>query len=106
MSPIGDIWLIEATPIAKCHHVVTDVGLNRNRAKTYRFWVHLVAHGALSVISTIVDILVARNEGTIVHFYRFQRNKINQRRVDGLCSTWDWIACGCPATKTFTIVNT
>src|SRR5512134_3578070 len=25
----------------------------------------------------------------------YQRNKINQRRVDTLTRTWDWIACGC-----------
>ena len=25
----------------------------------------------------------------------YQRNKINQRRVQELCRTWDWIACGC-----------
>jgi hypothetical protein len=25
----------------------------------------------------------------------YQRNRINQRRVDALCRAWDWIACGC-----------
>jgi hypothetical protein len=25
----------------------------------------------------------------------YQRNRINQRRVDTLTRTWDWIACGC-----------
>ena len=25
----------------------------------------------------------------------YQRNRINQRRVDALTRTWDWIACGC-----------
>ena len=25
----------------------------------------------------------------------YQRNRINQRRVDELCRAWDWIACGC-----------
>ena len=25
----------------------------------------------------------------------YQRNKVSQRRVDELCRTWDWIACGC-----------
>ena len=25
----------------------------------------------------------------------YQRNRINQRRVDSLCRCWDWIACGC-----------
>ena len=25
----------------------------------------------------------------------YQRNRINQRRVDNLTRTWDWIACGC-----------
>ena len=25
----------------------------------------------------------------------YQRNRINQRRVDNLCRCWDWIACGC-----------
>ena len=25
----------------------------------------------------------------------YQRNQINQRRVDELCRAWDWIACGC-----------
>jgi hypothetical protein len=25
----------------------------------------------------------------------YQRNKINQRRVDTLMRTWDWVACGC-----------
>ena len=25
----------------------------------------------------------------------YQRNKINQRRVDTLTRAWDWIACGC-----------
>lgn len=25
----------------------------------------------------------------------YQRNRINQRRVDALARTWDWIACGC-----------
>jgi hypothetical protein len=25
----------------------------------------------------------------------YQRNRINQRRVDNLCRSWDWIACGC-----------
>jgi hypothetical protein len=25
----------------------------------------------------------------------YQRNQINQRRVDTLCRCWDWIACGC-----------
>jgi hypothetical protein len=25
----------------------------------------------------------------------YQRNRINQRRVDTLCRAWDWIACGC-----------
>ena len=25
----------------------------------------------------------------------YQRNHINQHRVDVLCRTWDWIACGC-----------
>jgi hypothetical protein len=25
----------------------------------------------------------------------YQRNRINQGRVDNLCRCWDWIACGC-----------
>ena len=25
----------------------------------------------------------------------YQRNKVNQRRVDALTRAWDWIACGC-----------
>ena len=27
--------------------------------------------------------------------HAYQRNQINQRRVDALCRAWDWIACGC-----------
>ncbi len=38
-------------------------------------------------------LLIPKTELEVDHAY--QRNRINQRRVDALTRTWDWIACGC-----------
>ena len=38
-------------------------------------------------------LMIPKAELEVDHAY--QRNKINQRRVDELSRTWDWIACGC-----------
>ena len=38
-------------------------------------------------------LMIPKQELEVDHAY--QRNKINQRRVDELCRAWDWIACGC-----------
>jgi len=38
-------------------------------------------------------LMIPKAELEVDHAY--QRNRINQRRVDELCRTWDWIACGC-----------
>jgi hypothetical protein len=38
-------------------------------------------------------LLIAKEELEVDQSY--QRNRINQRRVDELCRAWDWIACGC-----------
>lgn len=38
-------------------------------------------------------LMIPKAELEVDHAY--QRNRINQRRVDELCRAWDWIACGC-----------
>jgi hypothetical protein len=38
-------------------------------------------------------LMIPKEELEVDHAY--QRNRINQRRVDELCRAWDWIACGC-----------
>jgi hypothetical protein len=38
-------------------------------------------------------LMIPKAELEVDHSY--QRNRINQRRIDTLCRTWDWIACGC-----------
>ena len=38
-------------------------------------------------------LMIPKQELEVDHAY--QRNGINQRRVDNLTRTWDWIACGC-----------
>ena len=38
-------------------------------------------------------LMIPKTDLEVDHGY--QRNRINQRRVDALCRSWDWIACGC-----------
>ena len=38
-------------------------------------------------------LMIPKDELEVDHAY--QRNNINRKRVDDLCRTWDWIACGC-----------
>ena len=38
-------------------------------------------------------LMIPKEELEVDHAY--QRNRINQRRVDALTRAWDWIACGC-----------
>jgi hypothetical protein len=38
-------------------------------------------------------LMIPKEELEVDHAY--QRDRINQRRVDELCRAWDWIACGC-----------
>ena len=38
-------------------------------------------------------LMIPKQELEVDHGY--QRNAVNQRRIDALCRTWDWIACGC-----------
>ena len=37
--------------------------------------------------------MIPKAELEVDHAY--QRSRINQRRIDALCRSWDWIACGC-----------
>lgn len=38
-------------------------------------------------------LMIPKDELEVDHAY--QRNNLNQRRIDMLCRSWDWIACGC-----------
>ncbi len=38
-------------------------------------------------------LMIPKQELEVDHGY--QRNAVNQRRIEALCRTWDWVACGC-----------